>query len=357
MNAITPARQWGALPDGRIAHRWTLRNDSGMAVDISDLGGTLLSWQAPDRQGRFGDVLLGHATPGDYLHATAYMGALIGRWANRIRDGRFELDNVPYRLDRNDGPNHLHGGLDGFHHRLWEVEASIGELHLRLVSPEGEGGFPGELSVEVTYRLDDDGTLEIAYTAHTDAATPVNLTSHPYFNLNDRRGDIRDHMLRIDADAFLATDAGGIPYRRQPVAGSAFDFRDAAPIGARLLWPDDQLKIAGGFDHCYVLSESSLPESRLTGEHAPLREVAVVADPASGRHLTVSTDQPGLQFYSGQKLGGTGRREGGHYEAFSGFALEAQAFPDQINGPDDAAVVLRPGAVYRQTTQYRLGVD
>ncbi|MBB3226053.1 aldose 1-epimerase [Luteibacter sp. Sphag1AF] len=346
MNSSLSAQPWGSLPDGRAAHRWTLRNAMGMAVTISDLGGTLLSWDVPDRQGRFGDVLLGHATPDDYLKATAFMGALVGRWANRIRDGRFELDGVIHKLDRNDGPNHLHGGFDGFHRKLWDVGTSEGALIVSLTSPEGDSGFPGEVHVRVTYALADDGTLSIDYEARTDAPTPLSLTSHPYFNLNDRRGDIRDHMIRIDADAFLAIDATGIPVDLRSVAGSAFDFRTAAPVGARLLWPDEQLRVSGGFDHCYVLNAPG----------KGLREVALVTDPASGRQLAVSTDQAGLQFYTGQKLAGSARREGGQYEAFAGFALEAQAFPNQVNSPRSGEVILKPGQTYRQSTSYRISI-
>jgi aldose 1-epimerase len=249
---VSQATAWGHLPDGRPLHRWTLRNAGGAQVEISDLGGTLLSWQTPDRQGRMGEVLLGHADARQYLDSNAYMGAIMGRWANRIRGGRFRLDGIDYRVDRNDGGNHLHGGNDGFHRQRWDVEPDDGGLTLRLVSPEGDGGFPGEVRVELRLRLEDDGSLDLRYAATSDAPTPLSLTAHPYFNLNDRRPDIRDHVIRIDADAFLAIDAGAIPVGRQGVAGTAFDFREAAPIGSRLHWPDPQLRLVGGFDHCYV---------------------------------------------------------------------------------------------------------
>jgi aldose 1-epimerase len=339
---VSNATAWGQLPDGRPLHRWTLRNASDTHVDISDLGATLLSWQSPDRQGRMGDVLLGHASADEYLDSNAYMGAIVGRWANRIRGGRFQLDGIDYRVDRNDGGNHLHGGHDGFHRLRWNVEPEGDSLVLRLVSPEGDGGFPGQVSVELRARLDDDGTLDLRYEATTDAPTPFSITAHPYFNLNDRRPDIRDHMVRIHADAYLAIDAGGIPVAQEPVAGTAFDFREAAPIGSRLHWPDPQLRLAGGFDHCYVLGGSGL------------RPVAEVTEPSSGRRLLVETDRPGLQFYSGQKLTGQPSRGSEPYGPLAGFALEAQAFPDQINGPDAEAAILRPGVVWRQHTRYRV---
>jgi len=342
---VSHATVWGHLPDGRPLHRWTLRNAGGAQVEISDLGGTLLSWQVPDRQGRLGEVLLGHATAQQYLDSNAYMGGIVGRWANRIRGGRFRLDGIDYRVDRNDGGNHLHGGNDGFHRQRWNVDPDDGGLLLRLVSPEGDGGFPGEVRVELRLRLEDDGTLDLRYTATSDAPTPLSLTAHPYFNLNDRRPDIRDHVIRIDADAFLAIDAGAIPVGRQVVAGSAFDFREAAPIGSRLHWPDPQLRLVGGFDHCYV------PRGE-TG--ARPRVVAEVTEPSSGRRLTVETDRPGLQFYSGQKLTGQPGRHGEMYGPFAGFALETQAFPDQINGPDAEGAILRPGTVWRQHTRYRI---
>jgi aldose 1-epimerase len=344
---ISPAMPWGELPDGRPLHRWTLRNASDAQVEVSNLGATLLSWQAPDRQGRLGEVLLAHASAEQYLTATAYMGAVVGRWANRIRGGRFTLDGIEYRLDRNDRGNHLHGGSDGFHLQRWDVEPEGDGLVLRLVSPEGDGGYPGEVRVELRMALGDDGALDLRYAATSDAPTPISLTAHPYFNLNDRRADIRDHLVRIEADEYLAIDEGGIPIGREPVAGTAFDFREAAPIGSRLHWPDPQLRGADGFDHCYAVRG---------GTTATPRTVATVTEPSSGRRLTVETDRPGLQFYSGQKLAGQPDRQGGSYAAFAGFALEAQAFPDQPNSPDAEASTLRPGATWRQHTRYRLDV-
>jgi aldose 1-epimerase len=216
---------------------------------------------------------------------------------------------------------------------------------MRLVSPEGDGGFPGEVHVELRCRFDDDGTLDLQYEATSDAPTPLSLTAHPYFNLNDRRPDIRDHVIRIDADEFLAIDAGAIPVGRQHVAGTAFDFRDAAPIGSRLHWPDPQLRLVGGFDHCYIPRPP-------TG--SALRTVAVVNEPSSGRRLTVETDRPGLQFYSGQKLTGQPSRGADPYGPFAGFALETQAFPDQVNSPEFEGAILRPGVIWRQHTRYRV---
>jgi aldose 1-epimerase len=338
---------WGTLPGGDAVHLYTLRNAHGMRVAISDLGATLVSWHAADRAGRVADVLLGHDTPGEYLHGRAYMGAIVGRWANRIRDARFTLDGVTYSLDRNEGANLLHGGSTGFHRALWNARESDGALVLTHESPEGDAGFPGAVSTTVRYSLDDDGTLTIEYDAFTDAPTPINLTNHAYFNLSGDAGtDIRGHVIAIEADVFFETDDALLPTGRADVAGNAFDFRARAPIGARLDWPDARLARAGGFDHCYVLR----------GDAREVRTAAVLYDPSSGRELTVSTDQRGLQFYTGNFLEGVVGRGGKAYRKHAGLCLEAGGFPDEINMGDRESVVLRPGARYRQVTRYQVKV-
>ncbi|HVW53303.1 MAG TPA: aldose epimerase family protein [Trinickia sp.] len=338
---------WGVLPDGQTVDLFTLRNAHGMRVSISELGGAIVSWHAPDRAGRLGDIMLGHDTPADYWAATSYMGALVGRWANRIARARFTLDGIEHNVDRNEGENSLHGGATGFHRALWQAREDDGALVLTLDSEEGDAGFPGNVHVQVRYTLDDDGELTIDYRATTDAPTPLNLTSHGYFNLAAQPGaDIKGHVLSIDADAFFEVDAGLIPVRQTAVAGKAFDFREAAPIGARLEWPHEQLSLARGFDHCYVLRESQ----------PALREVARLYEPASGRVMTVSTDQRGLQFYSGNYLEGVRGRNGMTYGAHAGLCLEAGGFPNQINMADREDVISRPDKPYRQITKYRVGV-
>jgi aldose 1-epimerase len=357
MNSLTrlPSEPWGTLPGGDPVRLYTLRNAQGMRVTISDLGATLVSWLAPDRAGRLADILLGHDTPAAYYAASTYMGGLVGRWANRIGGARFTLDGIDYTLDRNENGNLLHGGAQGFHRALWQVEDDRGALVMQLDSPEGDAGFPGNVSVQVRYTLDDDGTLTLDYEAQTDAPTPLNLTSHPYFNLSGEPGsDIRGHLLTIDADAYLEVDAQMIPLGAADVSGSAFDFRHGAPLGARLDWPHAQLARAGGFDHCYVLRETGAAP----GEAQSLRTVASVYEPASGRELLVATDQPGLQCYTGNYLEGMPGRHGAACVRHAGLCLEAGGFPNQINmgEPERDAVVLRPGKTYRQVTQYRLGV-
>ncbi|MBU6486984.1 MAG: galactose mutarotase [Burkholderiales bacterium] len=338
---------WGELPDGRTVDLFTLRNVHGMRVSISELGGAIVSWHAPDRAGRLGDIMLGHDTPADYWAATSYMGALVGRWANRIARARFTLEGIEHNVDRNEGENSLHGGATGFHRALWQARVDDGALVLTLDSEEGDAGFPGNVRVQVRYTLDDDGELTIDYRATTDAPTPLNLTSHGYFNLAAQAGaDIKGHVLSIDADAFFEVDKGLIPVRQTAVAGKAFDFREAAPIGARLEWPHEQLSLARGFDHCYVLREAQ----------PALREVARLYEPASGRVMTVSTDQRGLQFYSGNYLEGVRGRNGMTYGAHTGLCLEAGGFPNQINMADREDVISRPDKPYRQITKYRVGV-
>lgn len=326
------------------AHLYTLRNASGMRIEISDLGATLVSWFAPDRDGHLADVLLGHDTPADYLNGSAFMGAIIGRWANRIRDGRFMLDGVAYQAERNEGANHLHGGSAGFHRQRWRAEVADDALVMTLHSPAGAAGFPGNLDVTVRYALNDAGTLSIDYEARTDAPTPVSLTNHAYFNLGND-ASIRDHEISIASDTYLAIDARSIPVAREAVAKSVFDLREPASIGARLDASHPQLALAGGFDHCYVLGEDAQEP----------RTVAVLFDPSSGRELSVATDARGLQFYSGNYLEGVSARNGSRYRKHAGLCLEAGGFPNEIN-MDGERAVLRPDAVYRQRTRYTLRV-
>ncbi|AIO30162.1 aldose 1-epimerase family protein [Burkholderia cenocepacia] len=339
---------WGTLPDGDTVRRYTLRNAHGMRVAVSDLGATVVSWLAPDRTGRFADIVLAHDTPAEYVESGVYLGATIGRWANRIAGARFTLDGVDYRLDRNERGNLLHGGANGFHRQRWAVVDDCGGLTLQLDSPEGDAGFPGNVSVQVRYTLDDDGTLTIDYTGVTDAPSPLNLTNHSYFNLNGRAGsDVRGHVLSIDADAFLEVDDALIPTGAADVTGTAFDFRQSAPLGARLDWPHAQLARARGFDHCFVLRNGV----------CAVRPVARIYDPESGRELVVSTDQRGLQLYTGNHLDGVRVSGGTRCARHAGLCVEAGGFPDQVNMTDlRDEVIVHPGAVYRQTTQYRVTV-
>lgn len=325
---------------------YTLRNRQNMCVTISTRGAALISWLAPDRRGHSTDVLLGYPDAQQYRSNAAYFGAIVGRWANRIAGARFTLDGIDYQLEQNDGSNHLHGGRDGFHRAQWQGHAQGDGVRFTLTAPDGAGGYPGQLQVELCYRLDPEGRLSITYEATSDAPTPINLTAHPYFNLNGGSADIGDHVLQINAERYLQIDAEAIPVAIATVTGSPFDFRQPAPIATRLSSSDPQIILTGGFDHCFCVR----PDARA----GHLREVARVSDPASGRALSVATTEAGLQFYSGNYLAGVQGRGSQPYAKYAGFCLEAQAYPNQINGPDAEAVILRPGQVYRQTTVYQL---
>ena len=349
-----PAREFFGRAGDADVHRYTLGRPGGLTVRVLDYGGVLQSLEAPDREGRPGNVVLGFPNLDGYVAnnrpdaARVFLGALIGRFANRIGGGTFTLDGAQHRLPANNGKNSLHGGPAGFDTRVWSAAAFTGAegagVRLTLVSPDGDQGYPGRLTTEVTYLLDPRDRLRITYRATTDAPTVVNLTNHTYWNLaGEGSGDVHEHWLAINASRFCPADEGLLPVGEPaPVEGTPFDFRTATPIGARLGEPDPQLVIGQGYDHNWVLDEG-----------APF--AARAWDPASGRLLTMWTTEPGLQFYSGNYLtadlvGTSGRP----YHRGAGFALEAQHFPDSPNRPDFPSTVLRPGEVYRQETVFEL---
>jgi aldose 1-epimerase len=346
-------RPFGATPAGEKVELFTLTRAGAPTVQVTSLGARIVSLVAPDRAGKAADVTLGYAELGGYLADTAYFGAIVGRYANRIAKGRFWLGGRSYTLARNDGENALHGGPGGFHRRVFTPRVASGPdgeaLELSYVSPDAEEGYPGTLSVSVTYSLEADGGLKIEYKARTDRTTVVNLTSHPYFNLaGEGEGTILDHEIQIQADAFTPVDPTLIPTgERRPVASTPFDFRKPVAIGARIGAADEQLRIAGGYDHNYVLR----------GRTGELRLAARLVEPKSGRVLEVLTTEPGLQFYSGNFLDGTiVGKSGRPYLKRGGLCLEAQHFPDSPNQPSFPSTVLEPGETYRQTTVYRLTV-
>jgi aldose 1-epimerase len=313
-------------------------------------GGIIVSLRVPDRHGRWSDVVLGYPALEPYLTNDSYLGAVIGRYANRIAGGRFVLGGVSYQLATNDGANHLHGGVLGFDQHLWtaavvEAPGAVG-VALSRTSPSGEEHYPGALSAVVTYLLTSDNTLLIHYEATTDAATHANVTQHTYFNLaGEGSASVLDHILTIHADRYTPVGTTLIPTGvMASVKDSPFDSQSPQPIGTRLPDPDQQLAIAGGFDHNWVLGTSP----RL------LPPAARLQDPSSGRVLDIATTEPGLQFYVGQWLDGSsvgayGRR----FSAHSGLCLEAQHFPDSPNQPDFPSTVLEPGQRYRSTTSWR----
>ena len=341
------SKPFGFLADGRPTACFTLESPE-LRVCITNFGARLVSIEMPDRMGCFGHVLLGFDSAESYLEAGGSFGAILGRYANRIDGGQFALDEQTYKLATNDAGNTLHGGPQGFGNALWEVKrfsSGTSELILQHISPDGDQGFPGELSVEVAYRLTGNA-LQIELTATTDQPTIVNLSSHPYFNLAGVADyDCLGHEISINADYFLPTDRRQIPTGEcRPVDGSVFDFGRMKPLGLEIRNADAQLIIARGYDHCFVLRSATAMQRH----HA-----AMVYDQISGRSLKLFTSQPGLQLYSGNSLNGSiVGRDGVVFRQSSGFALEAQNYPDAPNQPEFPSSVLRPGEVYRQTIAY-----
>ncbi len=344
---------YGTTPDAAVVDLYTLTNAAGMRAQITNYGGIVMSLLVPDREGRFGDVVLGFDSVDGYLEKHPYFGAICGRYANRIAGGRFTLNGVEYTLARNDGENHLHGGIRGFDKVVWEAEelAEKGGTALRLAysSPAGEEGYPGNLSVVVTYALTEGNELRIDYLATTDADTVLNLSHHGYFNLADGgASDVLRHQVTIHAARFLPVAADLIPTGElRSVAGTPLDFTRATAIGARIDSDDEQLVWGRGYDHTFVLN----------GKSGQVRLGARVYDPTSGRVMEVLTSEPGVQFYTGNFLDGTVVGKGGAvYRRRHGLCLECQHFPDSPNKPQFPTTVLKPGQTYTQTTVYRFSV-
>ncbi|MEV0112712.1 aldose epimerase family protein [Streptomyces sp. NPDC050844] len=344
----TPTKElFGKLADGTKVYRWSLAN-GGTRMKVLSYGGIVQSLELPDRHGRYSNVSLGFDNLDDYVTATTFFGALIGRYGNRIAKGRFTLDGKTHQLSVNDGENSLHGGARGFDKRVWDVEpfadsSGVG-LRLQYTSTDGEMGYPGTLRVTVTYALDARGNWRIDYAATTDKATVVNLTNHTYYNLaGEGSGDIYGHELALAAARFTPTDAGLIPTGELArVAGTPFDFRRAKTVGRDIRAAHEQLVTAKGFDHNWVLDKGITQRP----EH-----FATLRDPESGRTLKIATTEPGVQFYSGNFLDGTLTGPAGRtYRQGDGMCLETQHFPDAPNQPSFPSTVLRPGETYRSST-------
>ncbi len=345
---------FGTMDDGRDVYSYQMKLASGMSVRICEFGGAIMELRVPDKFGRCSDVVAGYDALGDYVLNPGYLGALIGRVGNRICKGSFTLDGKRYTLCQNDKQNSLHGGKVGFSHRIWNVKAEDGEeprLILSLVSPDGEEGYPGTLSVTVTYTLLKSNALSIRYEATTDRKTIVNLTNHAYFNLGGfASGKVFDHVLQIDADAYLPTDESLIPTGEiRPVAGTPFDFREPKTIGRDFDLENTDLGLAGGYDHCFCFTGGETREPVLRVE---------AYEPTSGRLMQVYTNQAAVQFYSGNFLFELTSPLKGGYPATpqAAFCLETQKMPDAINHPNFTDTVLLPGEVYEHTTIYRFSV-
>jgi aldose 1-epimerase len=343
-------RSFGKTPDGQAVSLYTLRNASGMEVTITNYGGTITTVRVPDRN-KMGDVVLGFDNVDGYAakENTSYFGATIGRYGNRIAHGRFTLDGHTYQVPTNDGPNSLHGGAVGFNRRIWQAKdvstANAPALELHYLSPDGEQGFPGNLNVTVRFTLDNQNGLRIDYSATTDKDTVLNLTNHSYFNLEGPgSATVLNHNVMLSADQFTPVDATLIPTGKlQSVAGTPFDFRKGMQIGKHINDNNEQLKRGKGYDHNFVLN---------TG--GDLTKVAArVEEPTTGRVLEVFTDQPGIQFYSGNFLNGQTKGIGGTYQFRSALCLETQHFPDSPNHPNFPSTELKPGQRFHSTTIYR----
>lgn len=342
---------FGTLKDGTQIDAYTLTNANGMEVTIISYGGRIVSLRVPNKNGIIANVTLGFDTIDDYVKENPFFGALVGRYGNRIAKGKFSLDNKAYTLVTNNGENHLHGGTIGFDKVIWEIEPIEGEteskLKLNYTSKDGEEGYPGNLQVTVIYSLNNQNELAVDYKAETDKATVVNLTHHAYFNLSgDFTKNVHNQEVQIKANTFLPVDEGLIPTGEfRSVTESPFDFTNQKAIGQNIDDDNKQIKLGGGYDHCWVLN----------GENGTLRKVATAYDPVSGRFLEVSTTEPGIQFYTGNFLDGSlpipGNERG--YGKRSGFCLETQHFPDSPNQPNFPSTRLNPGEIYSTTTIFK----
>ncbi|MFG3058850.1 aldose epimerase family protein [Streptomyces sp. NPDC048231] len=343
---------FGKLDDGTKIYRWSLQN-GGTRLKVLSYGGIIQSLEIPDRHGRYANVSLGYDNLAAYVAGTTFFGATIGRYGNRIAKGQFTLDGKKYQLNVNDGVNSLHGGAKGFNTKVWDVEgftsgSDVG-LHLYYTSVDGEMGYPGTLRTKVTFTLNRDGDWRIDYEATTDKPTVVNLTNHTYWNLaGEGSGTIEDHELTIAASRYTPTDTGLIPTGElAKVSGTPFDFRKSKPVGRDIRAGHPQQVQAKGFDHNWVLDK---------GVTAKPVHISTLRDPRSGRTLKIATDQPGLQFYSGNFLDGTLVGTSGRtYRQGDGLCLETQHFPDSPNEPSWPSTVLRPGQTYRTTTIHSFG--
>ncbi|MGE5430652.1 MAG: aldose epimerase family protein [Syntrophomonadaceae bacterium] len=353
-------RPFGKTPGGEDVYIYTLANSKGMKAEITNYGGIVVRLVVPDNKNNFSDVVLGFSsldgyTQDEYIKNCPYFGAIIGRYGNRIAYGRFKIGDTEYKLAINNTPSgipcSLHGGIKGFDKVVWEADTSVQnntQLKLHYLSKDGEENYPGNLDVTVTYTLTEDNELKIEYFAKTDKATPINLTSHSYFNLKgEGSGDILDHELMINADKFTPVNRGLIPTGElKEVKGTPFDFTSPHKIGERIGDKNEQLEYGGGYDHNWVLSGGG-----------DLKTAATVYEPQTGRFMEVLTTEPGIQFYSGNFLDGSLKgKSGTAYNYRNGLALETQHFPDSPNHPEFPSTILEPGKEYRSTTIYRFSV-
>jgi len=345
---------FGTLPDGTPVDIYTMTNAKGMEIRATNYGGIVVSLRVPDKKGILDDIALGFDDLKGYLASSPYFGAIIGRYGNRIANGKFTVDGKEYTLAKNNGPNTLHGGLKGFDKVVWNAEPfqnhdGVGII-LTYTSKDGEEGFPGNLKAKVTYTLTDNNEWIIDYDASTDKATPINLTQHTYFNLaGEGKGDVLAHILKLNASRFTPVNQTLIPTGEfRPVKGTPMDFTQPTPIGGRINADDEQVRFGRGYDHNFVVD----------GKGSDPVLAARVKEPASGRVLEVFTTEPGVQFYSGNFLDGTITGKNGHvYKQRYAFCLETQHFPDSPNHPEFPTTILRPGRTYHSRTSYKMSTE
>ena len=344
---------FGTLPDGRVADQYTLKNANGMEIKISNYGGVITHWTAPDKDGKFEDIVLGFDSLSGYLTPPPYFGAIIGRYGNRIAKGKFTLDGKNYQLAKNNSENHLHGGLVGYDKVLWNAEPMEGEesaLKLTYLSKDGEEGYPGNLNITVIYTLLKDNSLKMDYSATTDKSTVINLTNHSYFNLSGFKKDILDEEVTLNADRYLPVDKGLIPTGElRSVIGTVFDFTKPTLIEKGINEvKDEQIKLGGGYDHAWILNKK--------GNELSL--AATVLEKTSGRKMEVLTTEPAIQFYTGNFLDGKLTGKGGvKYVKRFALCLESEHYPDSPNQSAFPTVVLKPNEKYSTTTIYKLSVE
>jgi aldose 1-epimerase len=337
----------GSTAKGREVRLYTVKVGE-VEMAMADYGATLVSFKVPAGKSKYDDVLLGFSSLDDFETSDAYFGATVGRYANRIARAKFSIDGHEYRLAANNGPNHLHGGLEGFNRRLWKTfpfeESGRAGLRFELTSPAGDEGYPGELKIAVTYSLSPDAALDIKYEAETDAPTVLGPTNHAYFNLKGNgQGTILDHELRLQASRYLPVDADLIPTGElAPVSGGPFDFIATKTIGR------DIASLPGGYDHCFVIDRKGS-----STEDGELQEIAELREPSLGRELFVATTMPGIQLYTGNFLTGVKGKGGIVYQRHSGLCLETEMFPDSPNRSSFPTSLLRPGEKWKQATRYR----
>lgn len=337
---------FGQLPSGEMVTKYTMTATPGISISIINYGGIITSIFTPDKSGQVSDVVLGYDNIDQYVESSPYFGAIIGRYGNRIANGEFSLDGESFKLATNNGANHLHGGIKGFDKVLWQVEKKITSSSAKLIltreSPDGEEGYPGRLTVKVVYTLEEGNTLNVSYEASTSKKTVVNLTNHSYFNLSGQEQSVEDHELTINSSRYLPVDSTLIPTGLlKGVANTAFDFRKPKKVGLDINSEEEQVQIGKGFDHCWVI------DPVVKGQNF----VARLFHEPSGRQMEVYSEEPGVQFYSGNFLNGSRGKNGINYHKRSGLCLETQHFPDSPNQSKFPSVILLPGQKYTTSTK------